>query len=415
MSCTRASLATGSAPVTVNVTAPVTPGLLTATASVSSSTADPVAANDADSETTTASTATPIYVRTDGSDTLCSGTADASAASAPACAVATVQKGVTNVTAGGQVLVRNGTYLKSNTALTKAVTIEGQSRAGVVIGPDLQDDHSNSGLGGTVSSAFLVQASDVTLRQLTIDGNANAGLPGSHNFRNGVVTDFRIAGAVYDRTVVESVSFANIYRRGYYLLTRTPGDPAGAYLSTGNVIRDSSFSAVGSVLQHRDASGAVVLLESSALVENNTVTGGANGVLSNYLTTTAVAPLLTARGNSFNVTNTAFNASGLADGSQIGGSGAGQGNAITLAGTLSVPEGQNGVGILVQYATGDVLVEGNSVTGSATDAGAWLYQNNFPLQPVVLRGNHFVSSSSRSSARRPGRGRAGDRRPGPVR
>ena len=75
---------------------------------------------------------------------------------------------------------------------------------------------------------------------------------------------------------------------------------------------------------------------------------------------------------------------------------------FSLAGTLSVPEGQNGVGILVQYATGDVLVEGNNVTGSATDAGAWLYQNNFPLQPVVLRGNRFVSSSPGSAA--PGQG-----------
>ncbi len=346
--------------------------------------------------------ATPIYVRTDGSDAACDGTVDASAASAPNCAVATLQQGVNLVDAAGTVLVRDGVYLKSNTAVTKAVTIEGQSRAGVVIGPDLQDDHQNSGLGGAVSSAFVVQASDVTIRQLTIDGDANVGLPGSQNFRNGVVTDFRIAGATYDRTIVENVSFANVYRRGYYLLTRTPGDPAGAYLSTGNVIRDSSFTGVGTILQHRDASGAIVLLESSALVENNTVTGSANGVLSNYLTTPAVAPLVTARGNTLSVTNTAFNVSGLADGSQIGGAGAGQGNTVTLAGALSVPEGQNGVGILVQYATGDVLVEGNSVTGAATDAGAWLYQNNFPLQPVVLRGNRFVSSSSSSGG--PGQG-----------
>ena len=50
--------------------------------------------------------AATIFVRADGSDTLCNGTADAPAPSTPNCAFATIQKGVATVDAGGTVNVR---------------------------------------------------------------------------------------------------------------------------------------------------------------------------------------------------------------------------------------------------------------------------------------------------------------------
>ncbi|WP_225409013.1 Ig-like domain-containing protein [Stigmatella hybrida] len=55
VTCTRPSLGTGEAapPITVNVTAPTTPGSITATSTVSTSTTDPVAGNNSASQSTT--------------------------------------------------------------------------------------------------------------------------------------------------------------------------------------------------------------------------------------------------------------------------------------------------------------------------------------------------------------------------
>ncbi|MEW6028569.1 MAG: right-handed parallel beta-helix repeat-containing protein [Chloroflexota bacterium] len=72
--------------------------------------------------------ATPIYVRTDGSDSECDGTADAPypGGSGPLpCAVQTIQTGVNLADPGGTVFVAAGTYYEANITIDKSVTIVG--------------------------------------------------------------------------------------------------------------------------------------------------------------------------------------------------------------------------------------------------------------------------------------------------
>ncbi|HOU13524.1 MAG TPA: hypothetical protein PKZ84_10440 [Anaerolineae bacterium] len=63
-----------------------------------------------------------IYVRTDGSNTLCNGEYDAPSTAAPNCAVRTVRQGIISVTVGGTVIVRPGIYQQTNT-INKALTL----------------------------------------------------------------------------------------------------------------------------------------------------------------------------------------------------------------------------------------------------------------------------------------------------
>ncbi len=84
-----------------------------------------------------------------------------------------IQAAVNAVAPGGTVKVRDGTYNQSNITVSKAVTITGQSRAGVLVGPSIADAHADSSTSGPISNGFLIDSSDVSIEHLTIDGNQN--------------------------------------------------------------------------------------------------------------------------------------------------------------------------------------------------------------------------------------------------
>src|SRR5690606_11385953 len=63
VTCTRGSLAVGDAPqITITLTAPLANGTITNTATIASSTADPVANNNSDSEQTTVAPSTDLDI-----------------------------------------------------------------------------------------------------------------------------------------------------------------------------------------------------------------------------------------------------------------------------------------------------------------------------------------------------------------
>jgi hypothetical protein len=138
------------------------------------------------------SAATPIYVRPDGHDTYCNGTTNdpypGSGSGGLNCAVQTIQQGIDLVDPSGTVIIAAGTYTESNITVSKALTITGESRAGVIILPAAQDDHTYELFGGTFQHGFIINSSDVTIRDLSLDGNGNDTLTGTLNFRAGIVT-----------------------------------------------------------------------------------------------------------------------------------------------------------------------------------------------------------------------------------
>ncbi|HPM84378.1 MAG TPA: right-handed parallel beta-helix repeat-containing protein, partial [Candidatus Anammoximicrobium sp.] len=123
------------------------------------------------------------------------------------------------------VYVYEGSYFESNITVTAPMTIDGGvtwdettwtngiSRL-AVLAPAAVDDNLASLWGGTYQQGFIVQSSDVTIQDLTIDGEANPALtPGRNNFRVGIATDNRIVQA-FDNFVVDNVTVQHTYFYG---------------------------------------------------------------------------------------------------------------------------------------------------------------------------------------------------------
>ncbi|MAE61438.1 MAG: hypothetical protein CMJ49_08800, partial [Planctomycetaceae bacterium] len=310
-------------------------------------------------------------------------------------AFANIQDALVAVSGGGsgEVRIYDGDYFESNSIVDKPILITGQTEAGVVIGPDAEDDNLDSATAGTVINGLVVESSDVRIRNLTIDGEANGSLtPGKHNIRTGIITSFD-TGSVYDNLDIQDVTIQNIYRRGIQLFSGATSGPATAK-STGNLINDVTIDDVS-------VNFAIAVFESDTAITDSTITNAAAGIGTNYLQTPANAPLVTITGNQIDNVVEGINASGLAGGSVIGGSGAGDANTIDL--TQANGTTFDG-GIIVQYAEGVVTVEGNTIDASDGDTGILLFHNESAAVRVVVKDNILTATSSDGTTRGEGTG-----------
>lgn len=109
------------------------------------------------------------WVRTDGSNATCNGTADASSASAPNCAYATIQTGVNAAQAGDTVSVRTGTY-----ASTVATARSGTSGSRITIEAAGSDTV-------TISNHITLTHNYITFQKFRVTNISSGGT-------NGVIT-----------------------------------------------------------------------------------------------------------------------------------------------------------------------------------------------------------------------------------
>ena len=134
---------------------------------------------------------------------------------------ATIQGGVSGVASGGTVNVDAGTYIE-NVTIAQPLTLTGASAASVFLIPAISSPNSCAGAslcpGG--SNLILVQADNVTISGLTLDGD-NPSLTSVENFgganidaRNGIITN-HLAG-VFQNLEVHHATVKNIYLRGMY-------------------------------------------------------------------------------------------------------------------------------------------------------------------------------------------------------
>lgn len=296
-----------------------------------------------------------------------------------------IQEGVQWALAGGTVIVHDGEYFESNTTVDKPLTIVGESRAGVIVAPGATDDHTDTAFGGAFQHGFIVQSSDVTIKNLTIDGQANPSLtPGRHNFRNGVVTDRRTA-VVYDRTRIEDVDVRNIYRRGIELYS---SEDAGARRSLDNIIRNTRVEDV-------TTREAILVREGNALIEDNVIVGATIGIGGNDRGDFSNAPLLIIQGNDISRVNRGIALAGASNGTLIGG--AGRGNRIDLT-----PGSTDDIGVLIQYSQGQVAIADNEIIAEQDDTAIWLFHNEDATRPIVVVRNQLTSATA--TANGPGLG-----------
>ncbi len=136
---------------------------------------------------------------------------------------ATIQGGVNGVTTSGMVNVAAGSYVE-NITIPKALTLTGAGETSVFVYPAVSNPNCGGAGGGSIcpggSNIILVQASNVTITGLTLDGD-NTSLTSAENFggadidaRNGIITN-HLAG-VFNNLEVHHTTVKNIYLRGMY-------------------------------------------------------------------------------------------------------------------------------------------------------------------------------------------------------
>ncbi|MBN2550422.1 MAG: right-handed parallel beta-helix repeat-containing protein, partial [Anaerolineales bacterium] len=210
-----------------------------------------------------ASAATPVYVRPDGDDVNCDGTANVAypgSGSGLACAFKTIQKGIDSVDVGGTVRIYEGTYLQNPNIINKAMTVEGTDRDAVIIGPQAADTgDGHDATNGTPQTAFFINASNVTIKNLTIDGQANPGLSGN-NFRHGIY-HYQSPSPNLTGILIQDVNVYHTLRRGISI-----GQTNNSVTVTGCVVEDVTY-------MH-----AIRVDTAKATVTNNTVRGAAQGI-----------------------------------------------------------------------------------------------------------------------------------------
>ncbi len=253
------------------------------------------------------------------------------------CPFTSINAAIAAATEGSTITIAKGTYVE-NVVVNKPVTLEGSGK-NTVIEPAVANPVCSPGslCEGAASNIVLVEASNVTLRKLALEG-ATPGLSGgvevggkSVDARNGIIENY-LAG-VYNGLTVSGVSVADVYLRGIYA-------------SSGGTF-DFNHDSVRNV-QGEEASIAMFAFESSGAMVDNTVTEANDAISSNWSKGTEFANnKITKSGSGVHTDNN-------------GGAG---GTADTITGNQVSACKPNGYGIFVFVPYVSATVASNTVKG----------------------------------------------------
>ena len=296
--------------------------------------------------------ATTVYVRVDGSDTLCNGTANAPASAAPNCAFATVPKAVTDVASGGTVNVAPGTY-GATVIINQTLTLRGAQ-----FGVDARTRPGTSAGESILTGGVFVNANSVVVDGFTIQGVATGpGLTFNKDFSgyqvlNNIVQDNVFAIYLNASGVLPTQVRFNLLR------ANNRGGAAGGdaiYSDQGlrNVLIDRNTFA--------DQNVSAVDLSSITAGQQHTIT------ISNNLMQNCGRPLILLLVTSTVVTGNTITGSTLAASGAIGAYGGVSG--VTISGNNIV----SGAGAAVQLQDGtngffpnsNIVVNYNRIAGNA--------------------------------------------------
>jgi hypothetical protein len=177
------------------------------------------------------------------------------------------------VTQNGDVIaVSSGTFVE-NVVVTKSLSIGGTGTSTIVM-PAISNPNCGGAGGGSLcgSNVFLVQANNVVIHDLTVDGDNPTLSSGSLydvgganlDARNGIITNH--AAGVFNDLEVHHVTVKNIYLRGIYPSSE------GTFNIHNNTINNT---------QADDQSFAIMVYGGTGIVSDNTVDFG-NAVGANY-------------------------------------------------------------------------------------------------------------------------------------
>lgn len=188
-------------------------------------------------------------------------------------AFAIVQDGATGVAPGGTVNINAGAYTE-NVVITKSLTLAGVVPSDTIVIRPAVSDPNCGGAGGDAlcaggSNLILVQANNVTIHNLTLDGDNPALTSGivrngaDLDARNGIIEDS--ASGVYGGLTVYDTTIRNIYLRG--LSASSGGNNFNLHHNTvQNVQGDTA------------ASAAIINEGGAGRIANNTISQAANAI-----------------------------------------------------------------------------------------------------------------------------------------
>ncbi|MBS1985588.1 MAG: hypothetical protein JST16_15600 [Bdellovibrionales bacterium] len=216
--------------------------------------------------------ATAVYVRTDGSDTTCNGSVDASSASAPACSFATPQKAVDALPEvllnAVTVNIAAGTY-RTTTSGANALTIQkqiGSSGSLLVVG------NGSVILSGATSGAptTAVGYNGVDVYAPTTRGFTLKNITTQYFVGSGIRFNPHSAG-VLDTVTSSNNSFAGVEGTSAYI-EAIGTNTLGTGNSYGLYIAKSQFNLIGtgSVTANSNIVGMIIAFESQAYGLNGT-------------------------------------------------------------------------------------------------------------------------------------------------
>ncbi len=253
------------------------------------------------------------------------------------CAFTSIQSAINAASPGATITIGNGTYTE-NVVVNKSVTLRG-SGTGTVIEPATSNPICSPGslCGGAASNIILVQADNVTITKLKLEGD-NPGLTSGVvvggkdiDARNGIITNHE--AGVYNNLTVSKVTVADIYLRGIY------ASSGGSFNFNHDTVEN---------VQAEEASIAMFNFEGVGVMEANHVSNANDAISANWSKGTQfVGNVVTKSGSGVHTDNN-------------GGSG---GVADLIKGNKISECKENGYGIFVFVPYVSATVESNKVSG----------------------------------------------------
>ena len=196
----------------------------------------------------------------------------------PATTTPQIQRGVDAASNGFTVNVGPGSF-NDNVIVNKEVNIAGQGQGTTNVYPATSNPNCGGAGGGSLcaggSYIFLVQSNNVTIHDLTADGDNTTLTSGTVaggadlDARNGIITNHSLG--VYQNLEVYNVTIQNIYLRGIY------ASSGGSFNFHENTVAN---------VQANPASIGMFNFGGSGAFTNNTVSDCNDGIASNWSTGT---------------------------------------------------------------------------------------------------------------------------------
>jgi hypothetical protein len=139
---------------------------------------------------------------------------------ASGCPFTKIQTAIEKVPSGGAITIGPGTYVE-NLVVNKPLTLKGEG-ATTIVEPSVSKPECAGGslCGGEASNIILVEASNVTLLKLTLEGDNPSLISGVErggkdiDARNGVITNHEVG--TYNNLTVSKVIVKDVFLRGIY-------------------------------------------------------------------------------------------------------------------------------------------------------------------------------------------------------